>query len=169
MEDSGICIRGIKTRNFNLTNITTIDSAIAEFDYRDLHFYGSFCPPVTGVYRFVFNGTLNQINEESDSKYTFNGVSSGRESPYHVLDSHTCYPYHFTQSIQYSHYNIGKLFYQMDNGPLTLVTLNVSFNCERLLCLRGSTHPQCIKTDNHQTCISQMYVSILFLTFLQSL
>lgn len=157
------CEKGIWTRNNQNTNVTIIPAAERQ-DYRDLYFVGSFCPPEDGIYRLIFEGSIEEATENELSFYSFNFIKlKNRTTPYHSLYSKTCYPYWIFQSIHYQYNNWGKLYFQKMNEEKQILTFEFSYSCERLLCQKDSKHPTCFQS---LTCKQTIYFNtqILFIS-----
>ena len=157
-----ICGKGILFGNLDGANESETDVALVSGQgYRNLHFYGSFCPPNNGVYRLIFEGSFDPMYEPLFSFYRFNQVSTqNRTTPYHALDSNTCYPYFVNQAILYNESNWGALYFQKINEEKILMSSNFSLKCERLVCKRGSNHPDCYKKLTAHRCLGQIYLSL---------
>ena len=81
------CTRGIKNKDSQI-----LDKAYVNGDIHDNFFYGSFCPPTSGMYRLIYDGSIHEGYEIKHSTYTFNNITTkNRTSAYYYLFSKTCY------------------------------------------------------------------------------
>lgn len=136
------CIKGTKWATYD-GNPQIIDKAYTNGKYHDNYFYGSFCPPSSGMYRLIYEGTTLQYVEVQYSKYSFNGnTSKSRVSEYYHLYKGTCYKYKMIHSFGGSNL-IGMLYYQKDSQEKVLITKSTSYSCNRDICLPRSRDPRC--------------------------
>ena len=155
------CSKGINTLNWGGQNFSILNHASSK-GYRDLLLSGSFCPREEGSFRLIFEGTPSY----SSSSYSFNSISGrNRTTPYHYLDSNTCYPYSIYQSIDYSDDNFGILYFQKMDEQKQVITSDYSLTCVQIVCMKGSKHPLSVKliTCNHLKIHSNLFISFLFL------
>ena len=137
------CSRGITQHPNNRADSRTLDKAYSEGNLHDNNFYGSFCPPTSGMYRLIYEGTVRQDYETWYSKYTFNNISiKNRTSAYFYLFSKTCYSYKMYHAIDNMAIT-ASLYYQKDSEEKQYVTSSTSYTCNRDICLKGSTDPRC--------------------------
>ena len=136
------CPKGIDAGHWGGVSLGILEVAsISGEGYRDLYFQGSFCPHEDGSFRLIFEGSPSY----GGSYYIFNSITSdSRTTPYHYLDSNTCYPYSIYQSIDYSDGNYGILYFQKMNEDKQIITSEYSLSCNRIICMKGSKHPLCV-------------------------
>ena len=160
------CNKGINQINYHYENKTIVNVANLSRDYRDVSFWGAFCPPNDGVFRLIFDGSLDLENEQNYSFYRFNNLQlKNRTTPFYALLSDTCYPYYFKQAVTYSYSNWGILYFEELNKEKQVMTSEFSVVCEELVCKQGSLHPQCLRyiTCKHQTNKFHLYTCIFLL------
>lgn len=137
------CTRGIMQRAYDINTLQTLSKAYVGANFHDNHFYGSFCPPTSGLYRLIYESSIQQNYETSYSSYTFNNITlKDRTSAYHYLFSKTCYNYRIVHSIDNSA-TAASLYFQKDSGEKQYVTSSTSYTCNRDICLPGSTDQRC--------------------------
>ena len=136
------CVKGILHSNWYHTQ-EIYSQAYFSGKSRDNHFIGSFCPPSSGKYRLIYEGSIDSKNEAKYSNYIFNEKSSkSRTSEYNYLYRKTCYSYAMYHSY-FTGYFTGALYFQKDSEERQLITNMTSYTCNRKICLSGSRDPQC--------------------------
>ena len=161
-----ICQNGINKVNYGYENRTVLETAEYNQGYRDLFYWGAFCPSHEGVYRLVFEGSVDAYYESRASYYKFNNLrDKNRTTTFHALFANTCYPYHLQQSALYQENNWGILYFEELNQTKQIMTSEYSVVCEDLVCKKGSLHPQCLQyiTCKHQTNKFHLYTCIYIL------
>ena len=135
------CVRGVSHKTYN-GNLEVINEAYFSGTIRDNIFYGSFCPPSSGNYRLVYDGSLDSGNERYSS-YSFNDYSSkNRTSEYSYLYKKTCYKYHVWHAYN-SGALTGSLYFQKESAEMQLITNKTSYSCGRKICSHKNKDPQC--------------------------
>jgi len=125
---------------------TIIETALTPTQvYNDLHMVGSFCPPVTGQYRLIYEGTTNGGNDAAWSTYYWIQGSSvkSRTSDWFLLNDTSCYLYQShvaTQSIQ----AYGSVYYEKSGETKKLITKDVSYTCSSNFCKIDGVFPNCV-------------------------
>ena len=138
------CEKGITVISIKNT-IPILNEANVSGFYHDLDFSGSFCPHETGLFRLIYEGSLDEHNENAFSFYMLNNISSkNRTTAYHYLDKNTCYKYQIYHS-SFDVFMNGTIYYQKNNDNKTILTSAHSLTCFRDVCLPGSRDLKCMK------------------------
>ena len=124
---------------------TIIETALTPTQvYQDLHMIGSFCPPVTGQYRLIYEGTTNGANDATWSTYYWiqGPAVKTRTSSWFLLNDTSCYIYQShvaTVSIQ----AYGSIYYEKSGETKKLITKDVSYTCSVDFCKNNGIFPNC--------------------------
>ena len=130
------CEAGIQKSSYKGSTYI-INKAYSSGTFNDNYFFGSFCPPTSGLYRLIYEGPINNNFETRYSIYTFNGITTkARISAYHYLYSGTCYSYSMKHSYPKSNFE-ASLYYQKDSDDKVYITNETSYTCIREICLKG--------------------------------
>ena len=136
------CEKGTLRKNY-YGKKQVLSQAYFSGNSRDNQFFGSFCPPSSGNYRLIYEGSVDSRYEARYSSYIFNGKSSkSRTSEYHYLYRKTCYSYAMYHSSDTGSLK-GALYFQKDLEGKQLITNMNSYTCSRKICFPGSRDPDC--------------------------
>lgn len=158
------CIKGINLYTGN-QKLQIISKAYVSGKYHDNYFYGSFCPPTSGMYRLIYEGSVRQDYENKYSSYKFKGnVTKNRISEYYHLYRRTCYSYTMIHSFDGGTLT-RNLYYQKISGEKQIVTSSTSFTCTRDICFMGSRDPQCRAFRTYELSTQRNNLIIIILIF----
>ena len=131
------CIPGITNGNWVPSGLVfrliTIGIAQSSPSWADVGFIGSFCPPETGKYSIILEGTYSSSCDHQ-SIYRFNNISyPNRNGGYQYLKNGYCYSYRYWASTC-SYGTSGSIYYQKEGFSKILMNSSVSYGCDLSFC-----------------------------------
>ena len=158
------CQKGILNHDYYDKTNTTLLTASVKKDFRDNHFYGSFCPKASGMYRLVYEGSDDGY-EDIYSKYVLNGhVTQNRTTNYYHLNRDTCYPYYTTTAVLTG--TEAYLYYEEEGGEKQLMNSEVSYTCPKFMCFPGSLDSNCYKHVTLHCSPIRFYIIFIYIVIL---